>query len=105
MDNFKAIYKILRSLECAMDFPLFDIDDLNFDGVNLTRERLYRYFEMLQDAGLVKGADLYTDISGETQLRNPRKIRITLAGLEYLQENSIMRKMYQAAKGIADLVP
>lgn len=32
------------------------------------------------------------------------RILSTLKGLEYLQENSIMRKMYNAAKGIADVL-
>ena len=32
-------------------------------------------------------------------------IRITLKGLEYLSENSIMQKMYKTAKGITDLIP
>ena len=31
-------------------------------------------------------------------------IKITLKGLEYLQENSIMQRMYKAAKGIAEIV-
>lgn len=33
-----------------------------------------------------------------------RKIRITLKGLEYLQENSIMNKIYKAAKGIKETI-
>ena len=32
-------------------------------------------------------------------------IRITLKGLEYLSENSIMQRLYKAAKGITELVP
>lgn len=102
MDNFKAIYKILCALEKAMDCPMFDINTLVLD---VSAERLNRYLEMLQDAGLIKGADLYTDVTGEQHLKNPRKIKITLKGLEYLQENSIMKKMYQAAKGVTDLIP
>lgn len=30
---------------------------------------------------------------------------ITLKGLEYLHENSIMQKMYNLAKGIKDVTP
>lgn len=105
MDNFKAIYKILVALERAMDLPAFDIGSLNLDSMQVSPERMNRYLEMLQDAGLVKGVELCTDVTGDNYLRNPKRIRITLQGLEYLQENSIMRKMYQAAKGIADLVP
>lgn len=32
-------------------------------------------------------------------------IKITLKGLEYLQENSIMRKIYRTAQGIKDITP
>lgn len=88
-----------------MDLPEFDIEELGLDAMKLSHERLYRYFEMLQDAGLIKNADLRTDITGEIFIKNPKKIRITLKGLEYLSENTIMRKIYNAAKGVADLVP
>lgn len=102
MDNFKAIYKILLALERSMDLAAFDIDSL---GLDVSKERLNRYFEMLQDAGLVKGVELCASVTGDSFLRNPKRIRITLQGLEYLQENKIMKKMYQAAKGIVDLIP
>lgn len=87
-----------------MDLPEFNIEELGLETMKLSQERLYRYFEMLQDAGLIKNADLRTDITGEMFIKNPKKIRITLKGLEYLSENTIMRKMYNAAKGIVDLV-
>lgn len=105
MDNFSVIYKILVALERSMDLPAFDIEELGIEGLKVSHERLNRNFEMLQDAGLIKGADLSVSITGDTFLKNPKRIRITLKGLEYLQENSIMQKMYRAAKGITDLIP
>lgn len=104
MDNFKAIYKLLLALERSMDLPAFDIDALQLETMGVTAERLHRYLEMLQDAGLIKNADLYTSVTGDLCLRNP-KIRITLEGLEYLQENSIMKELYNAEKGAVDLIP
>ena len=32
-------------------------------------------------------------------------IEITLKGLEYLSENTIMQKIYKMAKGISEIVP
>lgn len=32
-------------------------------------------------------------------------LEITLKGLEYLQENSMMQKIYKTMKGIKDVVP
>ena len=84
MDNFKAIYKILQALERSMDLPAFDISELALDAMGISTERQYRYLEMLQDAGLIKNAKLYTNREGDLCLKNPRKIRITLKGLEYL---------------------
>lgn len=44
------------------------------------------------------------DITGATRI-NASDVRITLKGLEYLQENSMMKKVYNAVKGIKDITP
>lgn len=89
-DDFKIIYKILVLLEHAMDCPNFSISESGIDASSISRERLCRYYEMLQDAGLIKNADLHVDMMGEMFVRNEAKIRITLKGLAYLRENSVI---------------
>lgn len=59
---------------------------------------------MMVDVGYIKGVKIKEYQDGEIVVVDCG-IRITLKGLEYLQENSIMQRMYSAAKGIADLVP
>ena len=104
MDNFKAVYKILASLERAMDCPAFDIRDVGPDALGVTPERWARYIEMMVDVGYIKGVSVRRDILGETIVEENGS-RITLKGLEYLQENTIMRKIYNAAKGIKEVTP
>ena len=104
MDNFKAVYRILSALERAMDLPQFDIEQIGPAALGVSKERWCRYIEMMLDAGYIKGAEISRYITGETAV-DARNMRITLKGLEYLQENSIMQKLYKAAKGIADVVP
>ena len=58
---------------------------------------------MMADIGYIKGIRVYKDITGETVVDND-DIRITLKGLEYLTENSIMQKIYKATKGIKDII-
>ena len=70
----------------------------------LRMRRWCRYMEMMADVGYITGVEIQRFITGETSV-DARDIRITLKGLEYLQENGIMRKLYKAAKGIADIVP
>ena len=35
MDNFKAVYKILSTLEAAMDLPEFDVKQIDAEHLNL----------------------------------------------------------------------
>lgn len=104
MDNFKAVYKILSALERAMDLPQFDIGTVGPEKLGVSAERWGRYIEMMADVGYIKGVTIHVDILGEICVE-AKNIRITLKGLEYLQENSVMRKLYNAAKGITEVVP
>lgn len=107
MDNFKAVYRILSALKKAMDLPGFDVQQIGHEALGATHEALgatherwCRYMEMMADAGYITGVEIQRFITGETSV-DARDIRITLKGLEYPQENGIMRKLYKAAKGIA----
>lgn len=39
MDNFKAVYRILSTLEKAMDLPEFDIAQINASALGVTEQR------------------------------------------------------------------
>lgn len=49
MDNFQIIYKILSTLEKAMDKPEFDISQISAETLKISDERWARYIEMLAD--------------------------------------------------------
>ena len=42
MDNFKAVYKILSSLEKATDLPNFDIEQISAEKLGVSKERFAR---------------------------------------------------------------
>ena len=104
MDNFKIIYKILSVLEKSMDLENVDIERISSNNLGISQQRWNKYMEMLLDAGYIKGVTIQKYVTGETNV-DAEDIRITLKGLEYLRENSIMQKMYKTAKGITDLFP
>lgn len=104
MDNFTIIYKILSALDKAMDYPDFDISQIDANVLKVSEERWGRYMEMLVDNGFVKGVRVFKNICGETQVEDSG-IRITLKGLEYLTENSMMKRVYKAVKGIKEITP
>ena len=104
MDNFKIVYKILSSLEKAVDYPEFDINLISAERLGISKHRWCCYIEMLVDAGYIKGIEMYEDITGELNVE-ARDMRIKLKGLEYLQENAIMQRMYNATKEIKEIIP
>ena len=102
-DNFKCIYKILKALEKAMDFSEFDISQINHEKLGISKEKWAKYLEMMLDVGYIKGVKVYTDCTDELCVENDG-ITITLKGLEYLSENTIMQRMYKTAAGIKDII-
>nr|DAY80994.1 MAG TPA: YjcQ protein [Caudoviricetes sp.] len=104
MDNFKAVYTILTALEKCMDLPHANIEMFNAEALGVSEERWKKYIEMMLDCGYIKGVTINTYID-RTTVFNCNDIQITLKGLEYLQENSMMQKVYKTVKGIKDIVP
>ena len=104
MDNFVIIYRILKILEKSMDFDELDIDSISAKHLRITQNRWLAIFKMLLDNGYVEGMQVYCSADGgiSISLDSPR---ITLKGLEYLEENSMMKKAYRLAKGIKDITP
>ena len=105
-DNFKFIYKILRALEAAMDCPEFSIEQISAEKLGISEQRWFRYLEMMTEAGYIAGVSFAKDICGDMSIhQSDTGIHITLHGLEYLSENSIMQKFYNAAKGAVEFIP
>lgn len=102
-DNFKCIYRILKSLEKAMDYESIDIEEIGYEHLGISKNRWIKYLEMMSDMDLIKGITFKNYIDGTTEVVNSG-IRITLKGLEYLTENSIMQRMYKTAIGIKEIV-
>lgn len=102
MNNFKVIFKILKSLEKAMDYEEFDIESISPERLEITKERWEKIIIMLTDSGYIKGVSYEQCLSDYSpHIVEPIHPAITLLGLEYLNENSIMKKMADTAKGIA----
>lgn len=103
-DNFKIIYKILSILKSSLDNLKCDIDRLSPQSLNISIEKRDNIIELLLDKNLIKDVIIkkYQDEDSVLVLND---IKITLDGLEYLEENSIMKKMYKLAKGIKDVTP
>lgn len=103
MDNFRVIYRILRYLEKAMDYDEPDMTCISAEALKLTDHRWLMVMEMLSKEGYIDGLSVQRGIDGSVVISSSTP-RITLKGLEYLQENSLMNKAAELAKGVADII-
>lgn len=104
MDNFKVIYHILKFLEESMDEDYIDVDKISYGNLGISENRWIKILKILEDNGYVEGIYVRISVDGEAcySINNPS---ITLKGLEYLEENSMMRKVCKTLKEIKSIVP
>ena len=98
------IYKILSVLEKAMDLSEFNMDLISPEVLGVSQERRDKILRELKDCGYIKGVQIVRYVTGGYKLV-PDDIQITLKGLEYLSDNSVMKKIENVMKGIKDSVP
>lgn len=104
-ENLKIIYEILKKLESGMDIPKFDKSVLSYSSLEISKPKWCRIMKMLYDSGYITGINVWMSYDctyPQVELTRPE---ITLKGLEYLQENSIMQRLLKTAKGIKEITP
>lgn len=106
MNNFTVIYKILKALEQSMDFEEFDDSLISPEVLDVSKERRNKLLIEMQRDGYITGLITFNSLGHQaSHIREPLKINITLKGLEYLSDNSMMKKVANLLKGIKDSVP
>ena len=103
MDNFRVIYRILRYLEKALDYDEPNMDCISAKALKLSDQRWMALMEMLSKEGYIDGFSVQSTVDGSILISSSTP-RITLKGLAYLQENSLMKKAAELAKGVAEII-
>lgn len=106
MDNFKIIYRILKYLEEHLGEENLDIDKISHEQLGISFLRWEALLRMMQEEGYIKGL-LYAQTMSDSSphVVTPIRPKITIKGLEYLTENTLMKKAENALKKIKELVP
>ncbi|WP_337473401.1 YjcQ family protein [Jutongia sp.] len=100
MEDFRIIYKILRILQKAMDLEEFDSEELSAEALGLTVPKWSRLMAMLLKEGYISGGQTWNTMDcGYPKIALTRP-ELTMKGLEYLEENGLMKKAAGLAKGI-----
>lgn len=99
----KQIYKILRTLRVSMRADEFDENWISPERLGTDKNTRDAILVQLLHAGYIEGLQETQRINDtRSTLTDLKYTKITLAGLEYLEENSWMQKAARLAKGIVE---
>lgn len=98
---FGDLIKILRRFEKCLDKEEFDESLLK--ELKLSPTRLRNSLEMLDEAGYITGIEIHEYISEDDYI-DFENARITIDGLKFLAENTVLAKSYRLIKGVTDIV-
>lgn len=111
---FTTVNKILRYIERQLDGTVFDADGFAAERFGITENRFARYLSMLAESGYVTGISVTDNGEPDEFDDDIHKYRrfgivldspsITIRGMQFLVENTMLARMYRTAKNIRDIV-
>ena len=104
MEQFKQIYRILSILHKAMDLEEWDSKLLSPEALGISLPMWARLMAMLLKEGYITGREEWGTFDvgyPKVKLMRPE---ITLKGLEYLEENGLMKKAGEMLKEVIHIV-
>lgn len=105
MDNFKAIYKILRLLDKHKGDESFDYALISAKAVKLDYAAWEQLLIEMQIAGYIRGIVYSKSLTDKfPHIAEPIEPCITIKGMEYLANNSMMSNAKELLRTVGDIV-
>lgn len=105
MDNFNAIYKILKLLDKHKGDEEFDYELISAKAMKMKVSDWEQIMIELQMNGFIRGLVYTQDLMNKfPHIVEPIHPQITLKGMEYLANNSFMKKAAEALKMVGDFI-
>ena len=110
-DYFRVVYRILNTLYEYMKRGLApDTGALNAAALGIEDGYRDQVLANLLDDGYVKGISATSYFGGESEsghtvIENLEGIAITTKGMEYLKDNTMMKRVQQFLKGAKEIIP
>ena len=107
MDVFKLIYRILKQIRVLELVEEPDLALLSPDALKATEIERDNILLKMQEEGLIAGLVVIEVIDRQQKpfiMWQRSMPRVTLKGLEYMEENSMMKKAKNLLKGFVEIV-
>lgn len=104
--DFTVIYKILRTLQKWRGRENFEVELISAKAMKMEYEDWEQLMIELQEDGYIKGlvySQCLTDMF--PHIAEPIRPRITMKGIDFLNENEWMKKAAKALKSIGEFIP
>lgn len=102
-DIFRVIYIILKELyEHKKDGTRTPKEDISAERLQINEAYWLSIIAELLENGYITGVKIRETKTGRA-ISGLDEIDVTLKGIEYLQENSMMKKVFNALKDIKDI--
>lgn len=108
MDDFKIIYRLLKAIIAYEKAEEKTLEYFTPERMKTTAENRDRLLIKLMKSGYVEGICTSAGIDNfpdEVVIWNCFSPSITIKGMEYLEDNSMMKKAAALVKGIRDMLP
>ena len=102
MDTLQIVYKILYNLEHKKKADYMG-QLISPTALGVTEDEWLNAIQMLLDEGLIAGVKIRHDILGNTTI-DVKNARATLKGVQYLHDNSAMKKIAEVATDIITIL-
>ncbi len=105
MNNFYVIYKILYNLDKYKGDEAFDYRSISPEAMGISFTTWEQLMIELQANGYIRGL-VYTKTLSDKfpHIIEPIEVQITLRGMEYLEDNSMMAKAKEALRLAGDIL-
>jgi len=103
--NFSIVYKILKVLDRWKGNEQFDVSLISAQAMKIDYPAWEQIMIELQRNGYIDGI-VYSQTMSDSfpHIHEPICPRITLRGMEYLEENNLMKKAEEALKLVGEIV-
>ena len=105
MEYLPIVYVILKSIDESFENDNFSLENtLNHNKFKISEKRLFAILEDLISYGYITGISIKFTLSQNTNVSINRP-RLTLLGIEYLENNTAMKRAYKKAIEIFGNIP
>lgn len=105
MEYFSVVYRILKAVYDSMDYPEFDRDCISAEALGISMPKWSAIMAELVRNEYIRGVTVHEHSSASILMIRIVRPTLTLKGAEYLEDNTMMKKVQHMMKGIKGAVP